>query len=45
MADYYVYIMANIAGTLYVGVTNELERRVNEHKRALDKTTSRLVIG
>ncbi len=28
MSDYHVYIMTNNSGTLYVGVTNNLERRV-----------------
>ena len=35
MKQYCVYILTNKARTLYVGVTNNLERRVYEHKHKL----------
>jgi len=35
---YYVYIMTNRSKTLYTGVTNNIERRVWEHKTGVGST-------
>lgn len=46
MAEAYVYILGNKGGRLYVGVTNDLQRRVYEHKtKATPGYTSKLDIN
>jgi putative endonuclease len=32
---FYVYILASLSGTLYVGLTDNLKRRVEEHRLGL----------
>ncbi|NDK08849.1 GIY-YIG nuclease family protein [Candidatus Gracilibacteria bacterium] len=32
MKKYYLYIMASISKVIYVGMTNDINRRVSEHK-------------
>jgi putative endonuclease len=31
MPDYYIYIMSNRTDVLYIGITNNLDRRIAEH--------------
>ena len=35
MKQYFVYILTSKSGTLYTGMTNNLERRVHQHKHKL----------
>ena len=43
---YWVYLMTNRSGTLYIGMTNNLERRVWEHRNGVvEGFTSKYRIG
>ena len=44
MSEFYVYIMANRSKTLYTGMTNNLERRVAEHRAGLSRFTAKYMI-
>jgi putative endonuclease len=35
VAEYFVYIMSSFSGTIYTGITSDLEQRVREHKAGL----------
>lgn len=44
--SYYVYILTNNSGTLYTGVTNDLVRRLTEHRQSRPNSfTSRYKVG
>jgi len=35
LRDYFVYILTNVSRTLYIGMTSNLESRIDTHKRKL----------
>lgn len=39
--SYFIYIMSSYSGVLYIGVTNNLQRRIYEHKQELVKGFSK----
>ena len=41
MRQYWVYIMASRSRTIYTGVTNNLERRVAQHRQGLHGFTAK----
>ena len=45
MKQYYVYMLSSRSRNLYVGVTNDLERRLSEHRTTLESFTQRYRIA
>lgn len=42
MTEYYVYVLEDSNGKRYKGMTNNLERRLSEHKRGKTITTKKM---
>lgn len=40
---FFTYVLRDKEGKLYKGMTNNLERRLNEHKSGHTKTTSKMI--
>ena len=38
MNSYYIYILKCVNNSYYIGITNNLERRMHEHNEGLNKT-------
>ena len=43
--SYYVYIATNRRGTLYTGVTNDVEKRIRQHREGTSEFTAQYRIG
>ena len=43
--EYYIYVLTNRSGTLYTGVTNDLYRRILEHRAGKHGFTAKYRIG
>ena len=42
MTEYYVYVLEDTEGKRYKGMTNNLERRLSEHRRGKTITTQKM---
>jgi putative endonuclease len=46
MKQYFIYILTSKTGTLYIGMTNNLQRRVYQHKHKLvEGFTSKYIVN
>jgi putative endonuclease len=39
---FYIYLLKNVKGTIYIGYTNNLRRRLREHRAGKTYTTKRM---